>query len=495
MPNGNVGAGILNIITESLYDKPIVVFREYVQNSVDSFRKVEEKATADTLSSKIWLFENSLYFLDNGNGIKQDNFFYAMKSIAISNKTKSKDIGYKGIGRLSGLPYCSKLVFINICSYKNNIFQKYCIDSKKYNQIKAGPNYNELEFEELMELIGAYIPEAKEEELLEIQSILSPYEDIFSSQDTGFLVILENISSVLKQTIEPANRDEDIYTELGWLLPVKFKEELLKSDTRQLFEDLLTPVNEYMIIPAKSYNISFNDITIERPIRRDLLRDYVCKSDLKYAIGFHSFYRDRILARDKNEFSGIKLYLDNMLLCDENELIPILQRYGLIQHTANELIQTVKGIGAIIYIIDKINISANARRTFIEVTDDDSLQFLRFLAEFINNIYVARYALSKYSSGKNVLDQSKEKLEQLKADANSALQNLAREKINIEYEVESPIKFSDLDEIDKKKEVKKKLTYELNVKIKEYLMQTSTYDYNNVLYDFITWLSSNIDSK
>ena len=39
MSTEKVGAGILNIITESLYDKPIVVFREYVQNSVDSFMK------------------------------------------------------------------------------------------------------------------------------------------------------------------------------------------------------------------------------------------------------------------------------------------------------------------------------------------------------------------------------------------------------------------------------------------------------------------------
>ena len=36
MTNEFVGAGILNIITESLYDNPIVVFREYVQNAIDA---------------------------------------------------------------------------------------------------------------------------------------------------------------------------------------------------------------------------------------------------------------------------------------------------------------------------------------------------------------------------------------------------------------------------------------------------------------------------
>ena len=32
---GSVGASIVEIITESLYDKPIVIFREYVQNSAE----------------------------------------------------------------------------------------------------------------------------------------------------------------------------------------------------------------------------------------------------------------------------------------------------------------------------------------------------------------------------------------------------------------------------------------------------------------------------
>lgn len=496
MPNGNVGAGILNIITESLYDKPIVVFREYVQNSVDSFRKLESTVNEDDLFSKIWFNGDCLFFLDNGYGIKKDNFSNEMKKIALSDKKKSKDIGYKGIGRLSGLPYCSKLIFINICSYKNNFFQKYYIDGNKYNEIKADANYNELEFDDLMELIGTYIEEATGEDLLEIKSLLNPHQELFVKQDTGFLVILERIRPVLKHTMEPgiSSSKENFFNELGWLLPVKFKNELLISNKKQLFEDMSMPIDGSMTIPAKAYNISFNGKMIERPISVSMLRDYVCKCDMEYAVGFHSFYRDRIMAREKSEFSGIKLYLDNMLLCDENELLPMLQRYGLINHTANELIQSVKGIGAIIYIIDKVNISANARRTFIEVTDEDSLNFLKYLAEFVNNIFHARYALSRYNSGRSVLNQSQEKLEQLKADANFALQTLARDKITIEFR-ESHKEFEEFDDIDKKKIIKKKLTNEMNMRIKEYLFQTTTFDYNNVLDDFIIWLSSNRNYK
>ena len=107
MNQSTVGASILNIITESLYDKPIVVFREYVQNSVDSFSSVDTDTT-HLLTSKIWESNKNLYFLDNGSGIPEKEFINRMKSIAFSTKIKAKNLGYKGIGRLSGISYCNK---------------------------------------------------------------------------------------------------------------------------------------------------------------------------------------------------------------------------------------------------------------------------------------------------------------------------------------------------------------------------------------------------
>jgi len=490
MTDGSVGAGILSIITESLYDKPIVVFREYVQNSVDSFRKVEEKEDSNDLVSKIWLIDNNLYFLDNGNGIPKNSFRKEMESIAFSKKKRINDIGYKGIGRLSGLPYCDKLTFVNICSYKNKSFQKYIFDGEKYNQTKAQSSFNELTFEEVIDTIGTFTNEVIDADLPEVESILKSSNEIFIKQDTGFLVILENISLILKQTIETEKKD-DFITELGWLLPVKFKDELYKTELELLFRDM-TENEKSSVIPAKAYNISFNNVQIERPITAEMLRDYTCKMDFKYAIGFHSFYRDKIAVTRGNKFSGIKLYLDNILLCDETELIPILQRYGLIDHSANELVVTVKGLGVIIYITDKINISANARRTFIEIIDNQSLEFLKILAEFVNSIYTARYALSKYNSEKNVINQSKEKLDQLKKVANDALQKLARDEITIEFEDDQPSDFKEKNEIEQKKVIKTKLTLYMNQKIKDYLLQTNSFDYENAVSDFQIWLSSNI---
>ncbi len=483
MKSQKVGAGILNIITESLYDKPIVVFREYVQNSADSFSKVCADQKDAELYSYIWSENGNLYFLDNGKGIAEEQFLTEMSQIASSQKRKIQNIGYKGIGRLSGIPYCKKLSFINICDYHSKKFQKYLIDGEKYNEIKKSDDYGSMTFEHLMDEIGVYSECIIGKELEKTIELLEPYSDIFVMRGTGFLVVLEDIREILIDTID----SKELKNDLGWLLPVKFKDELFKGEQEQLFRDMVEE-DEDKIIPAVAHNVFFNGDMIERPIESKMLRTYVCSIDLKYAVGFHSFMHDKIAVMKDNPFAGIKIYIDNMLLCDENELLPALKEYGFIEHTVNELIQSVKGIGAMIYITDKVNISANARRTFIEVTDQDSIDFLKLLAEFVENIYTARYALSNYASSKKKADIEREKLNALKEKANNALSILAREEIIREDSEEHIPKFSELSENEQKQIIKKKIVSEINVQIRNYLLQTNTFDYENAYHNFMIWL-------
>ena len=76
---------MMNIITESLYDKPVVVFREYVQNAADSFFKsMNCGIEKDDLFCKVWHEKECLFFLDNGNGIIENQFQDEMRHIAWS---------------------------------------------------------------------------------------------------------------------------------------------------------------------------------------------------------------------------------------------------------------------------------------------------------------------------------------------------------------------------------------------------------------------------
>jgi len=482
MANDFVGAGILNIITESLYDNPIVVFREYVQNSVDSILK--EKCQ-DLYEIKIWNSENNLFFLDNGHGINAADFYDEMRKIGASSKRKQKNLGYKGIGRLSGVPYCKKLFFVNILDYENRQLQMFTIDGAKYEDIKNNGQDTALSFSALLDEIGSYSQLVNLEQNPFIAAAIDKYSEILKITNSGFLVILQNISPVLDNTI----KSEHFFTDLQWLLPVDFDNDLYRSDKKELFNELTT-TNQDGIPSIKCCKIAYNGTQILRPIKQSMFRDYVCKSNFKYAIGFHTFKGDKIYIDKNNIFSGIRIYIDNMLLCDENELLSSLDNYGLLSHTLNGQIQSVRGIGAMIYITDKVNISANARRTFIEVTDADSLEFLKLLAEFVNTIYDTRYALSNYASAKVKQEGSMQKLQDLKTDAISNLRKLAKEDVELSNDDEEA-EFSRMSDSEKKKVIKKRISNQIRFKVKEYLASTNALSLENAYGSFIDWLQKN----
>jgi len=493
MAKGTVGAGIVSIITESLYDKPIVVFREYIQNAVDALDIADSVENGGDFFAKIWMSDNSLLFLDNGTGIKSDRFQQTMKSIADSGKTKTENLGYKGIGRLSGIPYCSKLSFINIIDYGKRNFQEYTIDCNKYREMQKSDTYHDLDFDALMSHIGELVESPN---IADILSATREHGDLFTNRNTGFLVVLKNITLVLKNVID----DEQFQNDLGWLLPVPFFPELVTSSAGndrnyELFAELAcpNPLDKDASIPAKSFHIFYNGEPIYRPLKNNMLRTYLCKSNLEqYAVCVHTFSNRKIELDRKNPFSGIRIYIDNMLLCDENELIPALQQYGLIRHSTYEVLQSVRGIGAMIFIIDKVNISANARRTFIDVTDEDALNFLELIGEFIDSIFKARYALSGYDSAKRKEDTDNEKLSNLRMNALQSLEILARSDITLEVEEKpEPVEFDSLSKTEQKRIVKNTITKELNSQIKKYLSQIEDCNPDTCFSDFKIWLSAN----
>ena len=384
---------------------------------------------------------------------------------------------------MSGVPYCNKLIFVNIIDYAKKIVQTYTIDSEKYEEIKDNESYAFLSFGELMDIIGRY-GETAIIGSLDLFSEIQKYDNLLQVNNSGFLVVINGITTVLNNTIN----DDDFIQQLGCLLPVNFSDDLYESETRELFEEI-TAMDNSGVIPAQFCNIYYNEQKIYRPIRKEMLRDYVCKCDFKYAVGFHTFNGDRIAIDKNNGFSGIKIYIDNMLLCDEKELIQSLENYGLLGHTTNGQLQSVRGIAAMIYITDKVSISANARRTFIEVTDSNSIELLEMLAEFVNRIYDTRYALSNYVSAKRKQQVGEEKLEELRAKALVNLRNLAKE--NIELTIEDGDEendFNNMSVTEKKRRIKKKISAQLDSKLKEYLKQLDTFELSDSYEKFVKWI-------
>ncbi len=81
--NPVIGPQLLETITSALYADPIIIFREYVQNSVDAYNWAIDELKLEPIENfyvdiRIDRKKNYIKILDNGYGILKDEFLYEM---------------------------------------------------------------------------------------------------------------------------------------------------------------------------------------------------------------------------------------------------------------------------------------------------------------------------------------------------------------------------------------------------------------------------------
>jgi molecular chaperone HtpG len=110
-----IGRQIFDIVTSGMYDNPLMIYREYIQNSVDSIDLAIEKGLIVQESTRIFISLNgndrSITIEDNGQGLSNDTAHSILTNIGCSPKEGTGQRGFRGIGRLGGLAYCDELVF------------------------------------------------------------------------------------------------------------------------------------------------------------------------------------------------------------------------------------------------------------------------------------------------------------------------------------------------------------------------------------------------
>ena len=111
-----VGKYTLESLTNGMYSSPLDLYREYIQNAVDSIDDAVRSGIVDKKNSRIDISVNtetaSISIKDNGCGIGKENAERLLVDIAYSKKSRSLSRGFRGIGRLAGLGYCDSLSFI-----------------------------------------------------------------------------------------------------------------------------------------------------------------------------------------------------------------------------------------------------------------------------------------------------------------------------------------------------------------------------------------------
>ncbi len=111
-----IGKDVLDSLTQSMYEDSRIIYREYIQNAADQIDKALQTGLIKSpregmINIVIDTVERNVMIEDNATGVKGDEIEAVLKNIAKSTKDRTKDKGFRGIGRLGGLAYCDQLVF------------------------------------------------------------------------------------------------------------------------------------------------------------------------------------------------------------------------------------------------------------------------------------------------------------------------------------------------------------------------------------------------
>ncbi|MDF2523463.1 MAG: hypothetical protein K0R31_1104, partial [Clostridiales bacterium] len=110
-----IGKFTLESLTTGMYLDPLVLYREYVQNAVDSIDLAIKQGILSQREAQVVIrvvADKCLIIIeDNGMGISAEQAQATLLDIGNSKKSYKSARGFRGIGRLVGLSYAQRLVF------------------------------------------------------------------------------------------------------------------------------------------------------------------------------------------------------------------------------------------------------------------------------------------------------------------------------------------------------------------------------------------------
>ena len=162
-----VGKYTLESLTTGMYSDPMIVYREYIQNSVDSLENAAQQGIIDHSSMRIDIIvseENSrISIRDNGTGISSSEARATLMNVGNSKKRNANNRGFRGIGRLGGMSYCDTLIFYT--SFEGeNCKSVISFDCKKLKKLLVPGQYEDLSLSDVLGEITTIevLPEKKE---------------------------------------------------------------------------------------------------------------------------------------------------------------------------------------------------------------------------------------------------------------------------------------------------------------------------------------------
>lgn len=414
-----VGSDLLETLTVALYENPIIIFREYVQNSLDAYNKAmdEGKNPISNFHVSIDIDEDNkkIVIKDTGYGIEPDKLFQdKMSSIGRSGKDKdrTKYIGFRGIGRISGLPFCKNVIFrnkaqnsdkINICTWKGETYRKLLNKSQK---------------------------------TYDFQSIIKKIIDLNdidiknkTTKEHYFEVTLDEYGP----EIEAMLKDRKFKEKLIRMLPLKYNKNFNEA------KKIISKYNNFMNEPIERFMIpvKYNGANLFKSYSQKNVLDskivfWKIKGPRKMSgaggdkIGLLWFTFGRHLKNNiTDEYYGILTRSKNILMGGNETFAQIADNSGAYITTFREMAQALRGVYGEL-LINSQYLKDNSRRDWF-LPDEDLRHLNNVVADFVRRLHNYRYCSSRYF--RSNATRNKEDLHQ----AIDELVNLENNEIDLNY--------------------------------------------------------------
>ncbi len=303
------GMYLLENLTTGMYNEPLTIFREYIQNAVDSIDLSSNKGNNGLTKVDIELdpSERRITIRDNGIGISAKHAEQVLSSIGSSDKKSQNLRGFRGIGRLGGIAFSDRAVFRTKAEdEKVESLQEW--DCAELRRILADPQKTNLSLENLFE------------------STTNFFKNNSRSKGGFFEVSLYGVNSFRNYIFDI----ERVRNYLSQVAPVPF-------DAKNFsFGPKITTFLENQVKNYGEYNIYINGAPIYKPYRdeikvtKDEKFDYI--KDIKtfsiningnefVAFGWYGERQELLGSIRKGESSaGIRVRIGNILLGDSHLL-------------------------------------------------------------------------------------------------------------------------------------------------------------------------------
>lgn len=226
-----IGKDVIESLTIGMYEDARFIYREYIQNSADQIDLAIEEGLLDGYrEGKIEITINkaseSISISDNATGIPTKLVASILKNIAKSTKDRTKNKGFRGIGRLGGIGYCDKLTFET---------------SAKGENVKSFLIWNAKKLKNIIN------DRSQKEEAAKVIDDVTEFKTEKEDKNTHyFKVTLEGVSS------EELLEKENIYEYLSMVAPVPYsKGFIFKDKIYSKAKEIDYKIDEYQIFINK----------------------------------------------------------------------------------------------------------------------------------------------------------------------------------------------------------------------------------------------------